>query len=230
MMPALLLLLPWGSLLFGGFLFGPSDPYRRMPLWTRLASSAVLVMAAWLLAASGPHPYTTLIASGMSLGFLGDLFMADLIPWPRPHVLGGIGSFGLGHIAYITACFNYGGDAGFTASAVLWLSWIMWLVIALIGWYFIVWRGAAAHQRGPLHLAALPYACLLASTAGVGTGLALQTAAFTPFALGAALFLLSDLLIAADLFNHRRFPGMGDVIWLTYGPAQALIIFTATRL
>jgi hypothetical protein len=32
---------------------------------------------------------------------------------------------------------------------------------------------------------------------------------------------------AAQLFNNRHFPLIGDVIWLTYGPAQMLIVYTA---
>jgi hypothetical protein len=85
------------------------------------------------------------------------------------------------------------------------------------------------HAPTLLHWAALPYALLLASTAGFATGLALQDSTFLLLALGAALFLLSDLILAAQLFNHLQFPLIGDVIWLTYGPAQMLIVYTLGR-
>ena len=85
------------------------------------------------------------------------------------------------------------------------------------------------HTPTTLHWAALPYALLLASTAGFATGLALQDATLLPLALGAALFLLSDLILAAQLFNHLHFPLIGDVIWLTYGPGQMLIVYTLGR-
>jgi hypothetical protein len=39
------------------------------------------------------------------------------------------------------------------------------------------------------------------------------------------LLLLSDLILAAELFNDLHFPLVGDVVWLTYGPAQALIVY-----
>jgi uncharacterized membrane protein YhhN len=225
------LLVPWGVLLFGGFVFGQPDDYRRMPLWTRLGSSAVLVMAAVLLAVANPSPFAWLIALGMGLGFVGDLYMADCIPWPRPHVLGGMGSFGLGHIAYIGACLWYGRAYAIGQPAVQWGSWVGWLLVAALIWYWLIYRGTA--ERNILIYAALPYAMLLASTVGVGMGLALDGAwdgggdgRFLRFTLGAALFLFSDLLIAVDLFTKRRFPLMGDVIWLTYGPAQALIVYS----
>jgi hypothetical protein len=47
-----------------------------------------------------------------------------------------------------------------------------------------------------------------------------------PLALGAALFLLSDLILAGELFRGWRRPGL-DVVWLTYGPAQMLIVYSA---
>jgi hypothetical protein len=77
-----------------------------------------------------------------------------------------------------------------------------------------------------LHYAALPYALLLSSTAGFATGLALNSGLFIPLALGCALFLLSDLIIAARLFNGVYFRLIDDVVWLTYGPAQMLIVYS----
>ena len=85
---------------------------------------------------------------------------------------------------------------------------------------------AGRKARTVLHYAALPYALLLASTAGFATGLALNISAFIPLALGCALFLLSDLLIAARLFSGVFFPLIDDVVWLTYGPAQMLIVYS----
>jgi hypothetical protein len=77
-----------------------------------------------------------------------------------------------------------------------------------------------------LHWAALPYALLLATTAGLALGVALQNALFFPLALGAFLFLLSDLILAGALFSDLGFPLVHDVVWLTYGPGQMLIVFS----
>ena len=78
-----------------------------------------------------------------------------------------------------------------------------------------------------LHWAALPYALLLASTAGVATSLAVQDRAYVPFAIGGALFLVSDLILATRLFNSAEFRFVGDVIWFTYGVGQMLIVMAA---
>lgn len=214
----------WGVFLFGGFVIGPLDTERtrRMPVLTRMLSSLVLVLAAWSFAifADG-GVFGVLIAVGMSLGFLGDLFMARLLIHSQSYVLAGMLAFGLGHIAYIGALLSLlGGDL-----ALHWPALIALWAFAVAGWYVIVYRGA---QVSSLHYAALPYALLLATTAGVAVGLALQVAWFWVIAVGALLFLLSDLILAAQLFNGLRFYLISDVVWLTYGPGQMLIVIGAS--
>jgi hypothetical protein len=221
----------WASLLFGGFAFGRPDAARtrRMPMWTRLASSATLVIAAWSWlwqAPLGPgvlgaSPFALLIAFGMAFGCLGDLLMARVIPTPQP-VLGGMAAFGVGHALYIAAAIEFGKLAGRQQPGPRFGAWAVWLVLGTIGWYLAVMKG---QHPTALHWASLPYALLLSSTAGLATGLALQTSALVPFALGAVLFLLSDLFLAARLFTGRRLPLAHDVIWLTYGPGQMLIVY-----
>ena len=216
----------WAVLLFGGFALGPttSDRTRRMPTWTRMGSSVILVVIAWLwytfTRQSPVGTYALLIAVGMSFGCLGDLFLASVIPLREP-VLAGMLAFGLGHVAYLVAAIFLGNHFRIGAPLPRFSMLTVWLLIGLAGWYMVIFRG---HKPSILHWAALPYALLLASVAGLFSGLALQSAAFLPAALGAALFLLSDLILANQLFNGRTFPLVGDVVWLAYGPGQALIV------
>ena len=221
------LLILWAVLLFGGFIFGPANPSQRMPKWTRLTSSAILVLAGWswflITRQNSVNSYLLWLAIGMTFGFVGDLFMAGTMPGGR-NVLGGMATFGLGHIAYIIGIWRFGNQVGLTDGTARWASLIVWWIIGAVLWYFVVYRG---QQPTTLHQVALPYALLLASTAGVATGLAIQQGQFSWLAVGAALFLVSDLMIAAQLFNDTSFPLIGDVIWLTYGPGQMLIVFSA---
>ena len=226
------LLAAWALLLFGGFAAGPtsSDRSRRMPLWGRLGSSLALVVAGWSwwwLARDGEvAAVALLLAIGITLGFVGDVFMARVLPIGEP-VLGGMGAFGLGHGAYIGGLLLLGRQSVFASAGPRWAAWLAWLLVGALGWYAVVWRG---HRHSALHVAALPYALLLASTAGVATGLAILSPPLWILALGAALFLVSDLILATQLFNHSHFPLISDVVWLTYGPAQALIVYTVARL
>lgn len=230
----LALWLIWAALLFGGYLLGGRaggggrSGERRMPTWTRMLSSLVLAIAGWALFATARNTpaagFGLLIAVGMTLGLLGDLFMARVIPLGN-HVLAGMAAFALGHVAYIAAGLRYGNAMGASSAGLRVAAWLVWLLIGALGWWFLVYRGQRAST---LHWAALPYALLLASTAGIATGLALQDPRFIPFALGAVLFLFSDLLIAAGMFSHRTLGrvNLDDVVWLTYGPGQMLIVAT----
>ncbi len=215
----------WAALLVGGFVLGRPQAGRagRMPTWTRMASSLTLVVAAWMaLTGTGAgNRFAWLIALGMTLGFVGDLCMARLLP-VSPHVLWGMAAFGLGHVAYIAALVGFGNAAGLNATGPRMVAWLVWLAIGAAAWYLVVFRG---QRPTVLHWAALPYALLLASTSGFASGLALQWSAAIPLAVGAALFLLSDLILAGRLFAGRSFRLIDDVVWLTYGPGQMLIVY-----
>lgn len=218
----------WALLLAGGFIFGRSHDggKHRMPTWTRMASSLALVAAAWSGVVIGREGGNTgallLAAAGMTLGLAGDLFMAGLLP-TKNNVLGGIGAFGLGHVAYIAAFLQ----TGVLTANPPWWALVVWWLIGSGGWYLAVFRG---QKPTPLHYAALPYALLLASTAGVATMMAIvMPPLFVTLAVGAALFLISDLILAAQLFNGLHFRLIGDVVWLTYGPAQMLIVYSMLR-
>ena len=153
----------------------------------------------------------------MSFGFLGDLFIAGVFTNSGGKI-GGIANFALGHICYISAItWLLGFSPGSSATGAL----LLWWFIALVGWYFIVYHGAVVSR---LHWLVLPYALLLATTAGAATALALQELAFWPLVLGAALFLLSDMILGGEWFNDLQLPLIHDIIWLTYGPGQMLIV------
>jgi hypothetical protein len=222
-----ILLIVWAMFLFGGFVFGSPGSERRMPVWTRLASSAVLVVAgfSWAILSRGTPAagYGVLIAAGMFLGFFGDLSLANLFLSGRKAQLAGIGAFALGHLCYIPAIWLLGQDLGLTSTTARLGALTAWWFFGALGWYFVVFRPAST---GSLRWIVLPYALLLATTAGVASGLALLDPAFWPLALGAVLFLISDMILGGNWFSGLEFPYIHDVIWLTYGPGQMLIVFS----
>ena len=220
------LLIIWALFLFGGFILGSSENGQRMPTWTRMASSLTLVVAgfSWFLIGRDYDigRYGLLIAIGMLFGFLGDLWLAGLMPGGRSEI-GGIAAFAIGHIFYISAIWMFSNTHNLHTAATRWGSLIVWWLLAVVLWYFVVYRGP---EGSSLQWVVLPYALLLASTAGVASGLALQAPAFAPLAIGAALFLLSDLILGGIWFGDLSFPLINDVVWLTYGPGQMLIVYS----
>jgi hypothetical protein len=225
----LVLLALWALFLFGGFLLGPTRGNRRISRRARIASSATLVAAGWswqfFALGSGAWRYAFLLAVGITFGLIGDLFLANLLSRSRSRsVMGGIGAFAIGHLFYISGILLLVNRFHLNRPQPLWGALIAFWLAALAGWYIVVLRG----QENPstLHWAALPYALLLATTAGLAAGAALQNAAFFPLALGAFLFLFSDLVLAGALFSDLNFPLVHDVVWLSYGPGQMLIVFS----
>ncbi|MBE2182217.1 MAG: lysoplasmalogenase [Anaerolineae bacterium] len=228
------LLVIWAGLLFGGYVLGKRTEtnHQRIPRAARMLSSLALVLAAWAFAFFSDEEgmgFRGFVAFGMTFGFLGDLFMAGVIG--KRNVIGGMLAFGTGHMLYIAgfsvlATIPALAERG--AALVFWPVLLAWM-IALACWYGVVLRPAS--QRTTLHWLALPYSILLATTLGVAVGAALmlgQGQAWLPV-IGAALFLLSDLILAAEMFNGLTFKrvAIGDVVWLTYGPAQMLIVYGA---
>lgn len=222
----LVLILFWAVLLFGGFIFGKpcEDETRRMPLPTRLLSSFTLVIGAWTwFAISRGTPvdtFATWLAIGMTLGFIGDVFMANVLPLEN-HVIYGMLSFGIGHIAYIIGMMMITlpeQSLLYPAISVV----LAWWAIAVVLWYFVVYRGS---NRETVIYLALPYAILLATTAAIAMNLTFLDITFLPVMIGAILFLVSDLVLAAQLFNGLHFKYVSDVVWFLYGPGQMLIVF-----
>ncbi len=227
----LLLIVLWGAWavqLFGGFLFFAqenAEQTHRIPTRLRMGSSAALVVLAWLAffftQSTFGHALPFWLALGMTLGFLGDLFMARLIIQHENYLLAGMGAFGLGHVCYVVGLLSYGDTLALTWTAPFVVALLGWFAVALGCWFAVVFYKNAVTI---IHLAALPYTALLATTPAVATGLALQSALFIWLALGGALFLLSDLLLAAQLFRKLHFRSIGDVIWFAYGTGQMLIV------
>lgn len=229
---AIVLWFVWDVLLFGGFLYGlltlqGDEARQHIPTFCRMGSSAVLVLAAlvgvWGASGTAAMFYAATLAVGMALGFVGDLFNAGFIQGVfKDPVMGGIVAFALGHIAYIAGGVSLARRARLTDRS-KWIAAItFWQAFGLVGWFFVVFL---AGDVGPLHWAALPYSLLLAGTAGVTTALGLQDGKFVPLAVGGALFLASDLILAFGMFRGG-FAWIGDCVWLTYGPGQMLIVYS----
>lgn len=211
-----------GGLLLLGLLLGRrGEPDRnRIPRPLRMLSSALVLLAAVLQARAARDRQLGLVAAGMGCGFVGDLIMARLIPLPE-HVLFGMLSFGVGHGCYMRALAERARAEQLNDPATRRVALGgAWLVGAL-GW----WGLARNPQRSAvINYAALGYALLLASMAGAASALAAQRRRYARVALGGWLFLLSDLILAAELFRGAHFRQIGDVVWLTYISGQALIV------
>jgi uncharacterized membrane protein YhhN len=225
-LPQLILLILWACLLYGGML-APEQAgrNRRMPRWMRLGSSVVLVAAAWIWAFTGGRDqsvYRLALAVGMSLGTVGDFFLADMFRVRQP-LVGGLAAFGVGHLAYLAAFAGILPRAG--SGPALPLAIATMVIGTSVGWLMIVYP---APRSAPLRWGALGYALLLSSMAGLAIGLALSRATHSGLllAVGATMFWLSDVILALRVFRGAHFHLLDDWVWLTYGTGQMLIVYS----
>ncbi len=228
------LLAVWVALLILGFVFGKLDEDRinRIPRLNKILSSAILVVCAliWWLAGTSGTPlaaYAALLFFGMASSFLGDLIMAQLLPLPQ-HVLFGMGAFGVAHVLYISGYLRLGGVLGLQDGRARAIGLAALLVLAVVLWWTLI---RSPQTDAVLNYGSLGYALLLAAMAGLAVSLALQKPRFVPLAVGAVLFLVSDVLLGHRLFQGGTFLLVGDLVWMTYIVGQLLIVFsTATGL
>lgn len=174
-----------------------------IPTWTRMLSSLTLVAVAWWA------PIDRRIATGMTLGAIGDLLLAGLVvgkPWD---LATGMAAFAAGHLSYIRAMAAWEKPR---PSIV-----IPFLLVGVIAW------GAVVQRNDALAWAALGYSFFLTTMTGVAVSAALAKRAYWPVALGAVLFLVSDVVLACELFGS---PVAGkNGVWILYGLGQMGIVF-----
>ncbi len=188
----------------------------KAPNWPRalLKTASMAALTAAFAAAHAPLPL--LIALGAAAA--GDFFLAFDKKWILPL---GILSFLIAQVLYLAIFFG------------LWLlapdgaplapRYVATALIVATSLGFLVWMGP---KLGWMALAVVPYS--LAITAMACMAMWLPWAAW-PAMLGVVLFLISDFVLAAELFRlapdapARRITV--PVVWWTYAAAQALIVW-----
>jgi uncharacterized membrane protein YhhN len=221
------LLVAWTALLGLGFAAGKLDQrgVQRIPRLNKLLSSGILLLCSllhWRFGASGTplSGFAALILAGMSLSLIGDVLMAGVVPLPQ-HVFFGMGAFGAAHAFYISGYLRLGTVLGLQnrLARVSALGGLILLAVPL--WWALV---RSPRQPRAVNCASLAYALLLSVMVGLAVSLALQNVRFVPLALGALLFLVSDLLLGHRLFQGGHFRLIGDLVWMTYIAGQLLIV------
>lgn len=153
--------------------------------------------------------YSVAILAGLFFSLLGDVFLMI----PSDYFRSGLFSFLLAHACYVFAFMHGSPLAKPLLPFALWLAAGCSVLAPL-------WSGIPRRLRPPV----VAYVALLLIMAGQATSRAahLHTAPALHACLGAALFVLSDSLLAWNRFRNP-FPGAQALIHATYFPAQWLI-------
>lgn len=177
-----------------------------------LATALIALRLRYAVAAS---PRRTWLLVGLGLSWLGDV----LLMWPADLFLGGLVAFLLAHLCYIRA-FGLG------------LRWRAALPGLLL--FALVAAGVLTtllpQVPEPMRLPVLAYVAVLVLMAAVASGHSLQRGLrpWPAAALGAALFLLSDSLLALNRF-HTPLPLAPLWVLASYYAAQWCLACSASH-
>ncbi|WP_405509754.1 lysoplasmalogenase [Streptomyces cyaneofuscatus] len=167
------------------------------------------LLAAYAAVRGGPR----LLIAALLFGWGGDVFLlgdSDLV------FLVGMGSFAVGHVCYLTL-FGRGQArmARTRASLAAGIAYAVVLAVFLV----LIWSDLPAELRVPV----AGYSLLLTAMAWRAGVLGRYTA------VGGALFLLSDALIATGIAEWPRLPAPDFWVMLTYIAAQLLLALGVLR-
>ena len=215
------------ALLAGGLLLGKpnEDETCRLPRALRILLSALLVLAAllaWQAARkTSTRPYATWIVIGMSASFVGDLIMSRLVRTPSRLVFGMI-AFGTGHVAYIAGLGRLALrlQPPLRGTVPVWLGM---LAFSTFAWYTQIQRPGGSKA---LNVGSLVYGWLIGSMVALALHLALHDRRFLSLAVGALLFLASDLVLGNWVIRGHPWKSVNDVVWTTYVSGQLLIVYS----
>ncbi len=186
----------------------------RGPRWlvyvTKPLTTTLLLLAAAAVHVGDP-PYQIAIVAGLACSLAGDVFLM----LPRDHFVAGLASFLCAHVAYIVA-FTRGAALGARPLLAIPYAVAAACVLALL------WP-RLGRLRAPVvvYVAAL---VMMAWQAAARAAIDDRRAAYAA-ALGAALFVVSDAMLAIARFR-RPFCAAQAVVMSTYVAAQALIAYS----
>lgn len=170
---------------------------------TIIKTLAIAALAALAVIMDGPW----LLVTALIFSALGDLFISRD---GEAAFLAGLGSFLLAHVAYVALFWGVAGGS---------LSPLFAGVFAIyaIGMLWWLWPHLAEMKA--------PVCAYIAVIYAMGVTAAAAPAPLWPIIAGAALFVISDSVLAAETFVFKRQPRRwtAPVIWSTYYTSQVLI-------
>lgn len=190
---------------------GEYQPKRTLVYIFKPLTTLLIIWMALTGPAATPPLYKWLIVTGLIFCLAGDVFLM----LPARYFIAGLASFLVGHLFYIAAFVS---DGGFH------LAWGWLLPLALYGLFiYRILAPGLGKMRGPVIVYILAILTMAWQAWGRWSALAGMGALLA--AIGAALFVVSDSVLAYDRFR-QKFTAARIVVLSTYWTAQWLIAYS----
>ena len=196
--------------------------FPAAPAVSNTAATTLLFLAAAAVArrSTVPRRYQWSIVAGLGFSALGDAFLMQTTDW----FTAGLGSFLAAHLCYLAALTSDHPPLRRKLPFIVWGAFGVVFISSL-------WRGIPGPQRVPVLL----YTTVLLTMAGQAASRALELhdRAAIAAALGAALFVVSDSVLAFQRFRHSleggRFIVLGTYFAAQGGIALSVELYARTR-
>lgn len=186
-------------------------------------ASLVFVALGFYCLAMAPSLYGAIIVIGLVCGLIGDVLLNLRLTLEAPKsnqvFAAGVVAFVLGHLLYIAALLMQG--------ASIWIWLLITVVIAAISVPLFM-RDITAPSAG-LRAFGIVYLIIVIAMFGAATSLTITTGGeplADTFAVGAALFMVSDFMMIYHFFGPRKIPALRTANLLCYYVGQLLIALT----
>lgn len=201
----------------------PEGKNERLPLVYRILLSVSLLISSLFAFLNTHSLYSTWVLCGMMSSFLGDLAMAEVLPF-KNRLTGGMLFFGAAHVLYITSYINtihFYGLKLINPSFAIPLS--LYGILIGAAWSILI-RNPEKNKL--INAGSLVYAAWLGFMASCAAELAiLLRGTWWLTSAGALLFAMSDLTIGLTKIGKKEYKNPEIFIWLTYVTGQAGIIY-----
>lgn len=196
----------------------------RLPLIYRILLSASLLISSLFAFLNTHSLYSMWVLLGMLSSFLGDLAMAEVLPF-KNRLAGGMLFFGIAHMLYITSYIGTIHQYGLKLlNPTFAIPVSLYGLLIIVSWFIFV---RSPENSTFINIGSFVYAIWLGFMASCAAELAiLLGSAWWLTSAGAFLFAMSDLTIGITKLGKKKFKNPEIFIWLTYVAGQAGIIYT----
>lgn len=189
--------------------------YKNKKLHMYVKSIPVLGLAVLLLVnlllTKDNYTFNILIITGLCAGFIGDFFLS----FDTKYFIQGLGSFLIGHVLYAAAFIIYADLAFYPVVTGI-------LLFISLAYLVIFFKTLKSEMALAIRVAIFLYVILLNLMVLSAFNMDRLPGNFPLILIGALLFLVSDAVLAINLFHKKIGPGH-VIILSTYYGAQLLI-------